>query len=290
MQMIRRHPNQTRFFITAFLDLLPTHTMTSSNLSNDIFLAIESNVSDALARYPMDFDRWTGVDRQLRRLSDNPTTQQWLGVNHVFVLKISIEKLTELEKKHHLVDEQKATALQYTARVWEISMIRQMARELTGKNEYKLHVKIPTFVRILESDSVTQKLSLPSCGVQDQAFLTHRKWLAGLLESYGELDTIKPPVPEAELDAELARIQKSSAQLKSLANETFSPVNSPEAVPEGSFSSTNLPGSTAPSGPSSTLTISGSTGSDYNNTANSANTRENTKKSISGVSAGGSST
>jgi hypothetical protein len=289
--MIRCHSTQMRFFITALLDLLPTHTMTTSDLSNDIFLAIESNVSDALARFPMDFERWTGVDRQLKRLSTNQTMEQWLKVQNCMILKTSIEKLTELEKEHHLGDEQKATALKYTARVWEISMIRQMARELTGKNEYELHSELPTFVRILSQPSVIQRVSLSFCDVQDRDFSARRRNVSGLLKKYGELSKIDdPPVPEAELDAELARIQKSSAQLKSLANETFSPVDSPEAGPEKSFDSTNPSGSTAPSGPSLTLTISGSTGSGYDNTVNSANTRENTKKSISGVSAGGPST
>lgn len=259
--------------------------MSTSNLSTETILTIENNVAATLVKFPMDFERWTGVDRQLKRLSTNQTMEQWLEVQTCMILRASIEKLTELEKKHHLGDEQKATALKYTARVWEISMIRQMARQLTGKNEYELHVKIPTFVRILSRPSVIQRVSLSFCDVQDRDFSGLRRNLTGLLKEYGNLSKIQdPPVPPSKLDAELAKIQKSSAQLHRLADETFSPVDSPEAVFEGSFNSTNPSGATAPSGPSLTLNISGSTGS---RSGVSAGIQENLEDRPSGASAGG---
>ncbi|KAG7527919.1 hypothetical protein FFLO_06515 [Filobasidium floriforme] len=220
--------------------------MTTSNLSNDIFLAIESNVSDALAKFSMDYDRWDGVDRQLKRLSTNPTTQQLLEVQNCRILKASIEKLTDLEKEHRLGNEQKATALKYTVRVWELCMVRQMALELTGKEAAELHRRIPVFVRILSRPSVVPKVSLRGCELQDEDFRERREWLAALLKTYGEISVKEPPVHDSELDAELEMILESSPQLERLAGETFSPLKTLEAGPEGSLkSTTETRGSTA---------------------------------------------
>jgi hypothetical protein len=281
-----------RSFDIAFLDLLPTHTMSTSSPLDDVCLAIESNVSEALAQYlPLKYQRWDDVRRQLQTLSKS-AMWEWRQGQDCFILEISIEKLVGLETKHNLGDSQKEAALKYTVRVWEISMIRQMARDLTGKKDAELHRKIPIFARILSRQSVIPNIPLGGCEKQDEDFCKRREWLAALLKTYGEIFVKEPPVHDSELDAEVATIQQPSSQLqlKRLADESFSSFRILEAGPEESFDSTNPSGSTAPSGSSLTLTISGSTGSGYDNTVNSANTRENTKKSISGVSAGGSST
>jgi hypothetical protein len=54
--MIRCHSTQMRSFITALLDLLPTHTMSTSIPLDDTLLAIEKIVADALAKFsPLEY-------------------------------------------------------------------------------------------------------------------------------------------------------------------------------------------------------------------------------------------
>jgi hypothetical protein len=223
--------------------------MTTSNLSNDLCLAIESSVSEALTQYlPLKYQRWDDVRRQLHTLSKS-AMWEWRQGQDCRILEASIKKLTELEKERDLGDTQKEAALKYTVRVWEISVIRQMASDLTGKKDTELHRKIPIFVRVLSRQSAIPKVALEICRTQDQAFFAHREKLSNLLKRYGELSKIVgPPVHDSELDAEVAKIQESPAQLqlKRLADESFSPFETSEAGPQGSLKSTAMtPGSTA---------------------------------------------
>ena len=289
--MIRCHSTMRGSFNIAFLDLLPTHTMSTSSPLDDVCLAIESNVSDALAQdLPSKYQHWDDVRRQLQTLQKS-SVQEWRRQGQdCGILRASVEKLVGLEEEHKLGDSQKEPAVIYTVRVWEISVIRQMARELTGKKDTELHRKIPVFVRILSRPSVIPKFPLRGCERQDEDFRERREWLAALLKTYGEIFVKEPAVPDFQLDAALKKIQKPSAQLqlKRLADETFSPFDTSEAGPEGSLkSTTKTPGSIA----RSVLTSVSKLFPSFNGSGSGASAyTRNTKHSNPDTSAGGTNT
>jgi hypothetical protein len=271
----------------------PTYSyiMSTGDLSTDALLDIETIISDAFANFtkfsPLNHGDWDGVRVQLGRLlaaadsGERWDSKQLRQSCRCGLSRMSIQVHIKLENSSQLSEDQKNLLLAYHVRAYEITVIRQMARDLTGEANDDLHANIPTFVRILQSASVSEKIAFRGCERQDEDFCERRKWLAALLKTYEEL---MESGSWSELDEEMAKIQKSSAQLERLADETFSPFKTLEADPEGSFDSTNPPGSTSPSGPSLTLFFPGYTGSGHDNTANSANTRENMKNSISGAS------
>jgi hypothetical protein len=262
--MIRCHSTLMRSFIIAFLNLLPTHTMSTSSPLDDNLLAIEKIVADALAKFsPLEYGDWNGVQVQLQNLLNiADSVEKWDSKQlrkscRCGLFRWSIQAHIKLETSDRFPESQKNLLLSYFFQVYEIIVIGQMARELTVKMMDETLAKVPAFVKIHELPSLSKKIVLRGCEWQDEDLCQGREELAALLKTYSQPN----PVCRSNLDAGPAKIQESAAQLQRLADGKLSPFAAGETGPEGSFSSTNLPGSTAPSGSSLTLFISGSTGS-----------------------------
>jgi hypothetical protein len=289
--MIRCHSTLMRSFIIAFLDLLPTHTMSTSSPLDDNLLAIEKIVADALAEFsPSDYGDWDGVGRQLQGLLAVADSVEGWDIKQLLqscrcgLFRRSIQAHIKLENSDHVQGSHKNLLVSYHFQIYEITVIHQVARKLAREMVDETYAKVPVFVKILELPSLSEKIRLRGCVWLDEDLHKRREELAALLKTYSQ----RISASRSRRDAEWAKIQESAAQLQRLAEEAFFPLKNQETSTRGSLNCTNMPpdSTTSSPPPSLTLLFPASTGSGKDV---SGNTPEITRHSNPGAFAGGTS-